>query len=156
MEAYVAVSCRVAFASLVNQPVSRRAGTGENIMNIVARAALAAGLAAFTSGAIASPDPVKADPKHYKVMFENSQVRVLRIHYGPHETSVMHSHPDGVVVALSDGHTQFLLPGGKTVVSDMKAGSASWAAAGPHKPTNLSNKAMDAVLVELKDSPAKK
>ncbi len=30
-------------------------------------------------------DAVKVDPKHYTVEFENDQVRVLRIRYGPHE-----------------------------------------------------------------------
>src|SRR5437879_4979742 len=43
-------------------------------------------------------DPVKVDPKHYRVDFENDRVRVLRISYGPREKSVMHSHPDGMAV----------------------------------------------------------
>src|SRR5437588_5303128 len=30
-------------------------------------------------------DPVRVDPKHYKVEFENDQVRVLRARYGPDE-----------------------------------------------------------------------
>ena len=128
-------------------------------MHIIARAALAAGIAAFAATAAAaasSPDPVKVDPKHYKVVFENSAVRVLHIHYGPHETSVMHTHPDGVVTYLSDGHMKFQLPGGKAVTSSGKAGETIWAPGGPHKPTNLSNKPFDAVLVELKGSPGKK
>ena len=128
-------------------------------MNITGRAALAAGLAAFivtAAAAASSPDPVKVDPKHYKIVFENSQVRVLHIHYGPHETSVMHWHPDEVVTYLSDGHVKFQLPNGKTIDSNGKAGTAMWAPAGAHKPTNVSDKPMDAVLVELKGSPAKK
>ena len=32
-------------------------------------------------------DAVKVDPKHYKVEVENDQVRVLRFHIGPGETS---------------------------------------------------------------------
>ena len=85
-------------------------------MDIIGRVALAAGLAAFTAtAAAASPDPVKVDPKHYKVVFENSEVRVLHIHYGPHETSVMHWHPDGVVTYLSGTHVKFQLPNGKTI-----------------------------------------
>jgi len=36
----------------------------------------------------ASADPVKVDPKHYKVEMENDRVRVLRITYGPQEKSV--------------------------------------------------------------------
>ena len=35
-------------------------------------------------------DPLKVDPKHYKVEFENDRVRVLRITYGPREKSVIH------------------------------------------------------------------
>src|SRR6185503_21222635 len=46
-------------------------------------------------------DPVKVDAKHYKVMLENDQVRVLRIHYNPKEKSVMHEHPSAVVIFLS-------------------------------------------------------
>ena len=30
-------------------------------------------------------DPVKVDPKHYKIKFENNEVRILRINYGPGE-----------------------------------------------------------------------
>ncbi|MFQ5845458.1 MAG: hypothetical protein ACE5JG_10785, partial [Planctomycetota bacterium] len=46
-------------------------------------------------------DPVTVDPKHYKLEFENDQVRVLRISYGPHEKSVMHEHLPGVEVFLT-------------------------------------------------------
>ena len=128
-------------------------------MHIIGRAAIAAGLAAFgatAAFAASGPDPVKVDPKHYKVVFENAQVRVLHIHYGPHETSVMHWHPDGVLTYLSDGHTKFLLPNGKTIEAAGKAGNTIWAAGGAHKPTNDSDKPLDAVLVELKGSPGKK
>src|SRR6185503_12408864 len=46
-------------------------------------------------------DPVKVDANHYKVILENDQVRVLRIHYNPKEKSVMHEHPSAVVIFLS-------------------------------------------------------
>jgi quercetin dioxygenase-like cupin family protein len=127
-------------------------------MIIGARAALAAATLAFTATAAAAasgPDPVKVDPKHYKVVFENSDVRVLRIHYGPHETSVMHWHPDGVVTYVSGGHIKFALPNGKTIESNGKPGDAMWAPGGAHKPTNMSDKPMDAVLVELKNAHSK-
>src|SRR5437667_10195532 len=59
-------------------------------------------------------DPVKVDPKHYKVEFENSGVRVLRIKYGPHEKSVMHRHPNSVAIFQTDGRVKFTYPGGKS------------------------------------------
>lgn len=125
-------------------------------MPIIARAVLAAATIVFASTAALAQDAVRVDPKHYRMVFENSQVRVLRIHYGPHETSVMHSHPDGVVTYLTDGHMKFLLGNGKTITSDGKRGETNWAPGGPHKPTNLSNAPFDAVLVELKGAPAHK
>src|SRR5258707_3560504 len=46
-------------------------------------------------------DAVKVDPKHYSVVSENDQVRILKVHYGPHEKSVMHSHPNTVAGVFS-------------------------------------------------------
>ena len=56
-------------------------------------------------------DPVKVDPKHYKVEAENKQVRVLRISYGPHEKSVMHGHPATVAVFPERGSRAIHFPG---------------------------------------------
>ena len=64
-------------------------------------------------------DPVVVDSKHYKVELENERVRVLRITYGPHEKSTMHSHPASIVVFVTDGHARFTYPDGKT--EDVKA-----------------------------------
>lgn len=118
-------------------------------MTIVARAAWTAALAAFASTAIAQ-DAVKVDPKHYSVVVDNAQVRVLRIHYGPNETSVRHSHPNSVIVYLTDAHNKFVLGNGKTIERSGKAGDSAWAPAGVHTPTNLADKPMEAILVELK------
>lgn len=119
-------------------------------MRIVIGAALAAGLIAFATGSAFAQDAVKVDPKHYSVISENAQVRVLHIHYGPHETSVKHWHPASVVIYLSNGETKMLLPGGKTVITHGKAGDAVYTPAGVHTPTNMSDKPLDAILVELK------
>jgi quercetin dioxygenase-like cupin family protein len=95
-------------------------------------------------------DAVKTDPKHYSVVTENDQVRVLKVHYGPHEKSIMHSHPDSVAVFLSTGKVKFTLPDGKTQVADFKSGDSQFTPAGTHLPDNISDHAMDLVLVELK------
>jgi quercetin dioxygenase-like cupin family protein len=48
-------------------------------------------------------DPLKLDPKHYKLEFENDQVRVLRVRFGPNEKGVLHEHTmNHVVVYLND------------------------------------------------------
>jgi quercetin dioxygenase-like cupin family protein len=101
-------------------------------------------------------DPVKVDPKHYKVDFENDQVRVLRITYGPGEKSLMHEHPASVAVFLTDGQVKFTLPDGKSQLTPSKAGSAVWAAAGKHLPENVGDKPLELILVELKGKPSGK
>ena len=53
------------------------------------------------------------DPEHYTVVTENDQVTDLKVHYGPHEKSIMHSHPATVAVFLTDAKGQFSYPDGK-------------------------------------------
>jgi quercetin dioxygenase-like cupin family protein len=98
----------------------------------------------------ASEDAVTVDPEHYQVVFENARVRVLRVHYAEGEKSVMHAHPANVAVFLSDGHSTFSLPGGKTSVSDVKAGQVRWSGAEKHLPENTGNAPLDLILVELR------
>ncbi len=112
-----------------------------------------AGLMCLFALAAKAQDPVKVDPKHYKVEFENDQVRVLRIHYGPHEKSVMHAHPNAVAVFLADQRAKFTLPDGKSVEREWKGGDALWTPAETHLPENLSDKPLDLILVELKGKP---
>ncbi len=95
-------------------------------------------------------DPVKVDSKHYKVEFENSQVRVLRINYGPHEKSVMHRHPNSVAIFVTDANGKFTFPKGKSQDFNPKAGATQWSAGGLHLPENTSDQPFEVILVELK------
>ncbi len=74
---------------------------------------------------VRAQDAVKVDPNHYTVLSENDQVRILKVHYGPHEKSVMHSHPATVAVFLTDGNGQFGFPDGKKENFAAKAGDAA-------------------------------
>jgi quercetin dioxygenase-like cupin family protein len=115
---------------------------------------LSATLCIFSVAMASAQDPVKVDPKHYKVESENAQVRILHIHYGPHEKSVMHSHPDAVVVYLSNGTIRMTTPDGKTQDTKGKAGETLFTPAGVHLPENVGDTPFDAVLVELKGAKA--
>jgi quercetin dioxygenase-like cupin family protein len=100
-------------------------------------------------------DAVKVDPKHYTVVSENAQVRILKVHYGPHEKSVMHSHPATVAVFLTDAKGEFAFPDGKKQEFNVKAGEAQFEAGNTHLPENTSDKGMDLIVVELKGHTAK-
>jgi uncharacterized RmlC-like cupin family protein len=95
-------------------------------------------------------DPVKVDPKHYKVEVENEKVRVLRANYKGHEKSVMHSHPDSVAIFQNDVHCRFTFPDGKTEERRFRAGETLYSPAGSHLPENLSGHPIDVIIVELK------
>jgi len=115
------------------------------------RFALCCAALCFCITAVAfSQDAVKVDPKHYKVESEDAQVRVLRVHYGPHEKSVMHSHPASVAVFLTDGKIRFTDANGKTQDVIGKAGQVQVTPAEIHNPENTGDTPFDAIVVELK------
>jgi len=113
-------------------------------------------LIALAAAPALAQDPVKVDAKHYKVVLENDQVRVLRITYGPKEKSVMHEHPAGIAVFLTDQNLRFHTPDGKSELMTAKKGEATWLAGGKHNPENLSDKALELILVEMKSKPKPK
>lgn len=95
-------------------------------------------------------DPVQVDPKHYKVEFENANVRVLRIKIGPGEKSIMHQHPNAVAVFQSNGRGKFTFPDGKTEERDIVAGQAIWTPPTTHLPENIGSAEFEVILIELK------
>ena len=95
-------------------------------------------------------DPVRVDPKHYKVELENERVRAVRISYGPGEKSEMHSHPESVIVFLTDAAARFTYPDGKTEEIRAKAGEVLSLPAMTHLPESLSDEPFEVVQVELK------
>jgi quercetin dioxygenase-like cupin family protein len=103
---------------------------------------------------VSAQDAAKVDPKHYTVVTENDQVRILKVHYGPHEKSVMHSHPATVAVFLTDAKGQFIYPDGKKEGFSGKAGDSQYSAA-THLPENTGDSGMDLIVVELKGKAAK-
>jgi quercetin dioxygenase-like cupin family protein len=120
------------------------------------RALFVAALVCLGVSACWAQDPVKVDPQHYKVELENAKVRVLRVHYGPHEKSVMHYHPNLVAVFLTDGQVKMTYPDGKTEDIQAKAGQTQWTKAEKHLPENTGDNAFDVILVEMKAKPAPK
>lgn len=107
--------------------------------------------ATFISTAILAEDAAIADPAHYTVEFENDKVRIIRVKYGPGEKSVMHSHGPNVSVLLSEGAMRMTFPDGTSQDMLTNAGVAQWEDGIVHLPENLTDKPLEAVLIELKD-----
>ncbi len=98
-----------------------------------------------------APHALTADPDHYSVEFENEAVRLVRVRYGPGETSVMHHHPAYCAVNIQAQPVTFELPDGS--VEDApggELGTLNCVDAQMHSPTNNGEGDLDAILIEFK------
>jgi quercetin dioxygenase-like cupin family protein len=97
-------------------------------------------------------DPVKVAPRDYKVEFENSQVRVVRVKIGAHQKVPLHEHVlNRAVVYLTDQNGTMTTPDGKTETAQHKAGEVSWGGPTKHREENLRDGPFEAVVVEFKN-----
>ncbi len=99
-------------------------------------------------------DSTEVDAKHYKVLLENEQVRVVGVSYNVKEKSVMHSHLANVAVFLDDINAKFTFPDGQTTDVTAKAGDVQFSEALTHLPENTGGTPFRVILVELKGKPA--
>lgn len=98
-----------------------------------------------------NPDPVKKDPKHYKVEFENAQVRVLRAKIEAHGIAPLHQHSlNRVTVFLTDQVFRVTDSQGKASIVKHRAGEAIWGTPITHTEENLSDQPFEVIAVELK------
>jgi len=95
-------------------------------------------------------DPVKLDPTHHTVPFENERVRVLRTVLEPHIRSPLHEHPSYVVVYLTELHTTMTLADGRTVDNPRRPGEVAWREAYSHVTENVGDHTAMEIQIELK------
>jgi|SRR5579863_5806001 len=111
---------------------------------------LACAVVCLAVGSAPAQDPIKVEPRHYKLDFENERVQVVSVHYGAHEKSALHDHPGGVVVSLTDAHLRFTDENGKVREVYAKAGESRWYPPFKHRVENLGDTAYDAVYIGVK------
>lgn len=99
---------------------------------------------------VLAQDPAQADPQHYKVVFENDQVRVLHIKYGPHEKGVMHEHPASLAIWLTDAQSTLASPDGTVQSFQAKAGDVEWDEATKHQGENTGDQPLELYQIEMK------
>lgn len=96
-------------------------------------------------------DALQVAPKVYKVVFENERVRVLGFVTQPGETWGLHSHPDSVVVSLSEYGVRNVIPGSPPTERHSKPGDVRWIPATAHTGTNIGSTEMRGLIIELKE-----
>ena len=110
----------------------------------------------FLTQTARAQDPVKVDPRHYKVIMENDSVRILEFKDAPGHKVPKHSHPPYFVYVLSDAKRLFtdecVTP--KTVI--LKTGETIDSKVGvTHCEENVGYTNTHVLVVEFKTVPKK-
>ena len=87
-----------------------------------------------------------------KVEIDNAHVHVLRNKHAAHEKVPMHSHKDAVVVYLTDVHERSTEADGTSREVTHRAGDVVWSLAHAHSLENLSDKPIEVIEIEIKDT----
>ncbi len=95
-------------------------------------------------------DPTTTNPDLYTVVFENERVRVLEYRDVPGDRTTSHSHPDSVMITLSDFDRRLTVGDQQREVS-LTAGNPMWLPAQTHMGENIGQTPTHTIFVELKD-----
>ncbi len=104
----------------------------------------------FMATSLFAQDPVVSDVDKYKVIFENDKVRVLDYKDQPGEKTHEHSHPAFVLYALVPFKRKLMLPGGKVIMREFKAGDVLYSDAQTHIGENVGETPTHVIMVEMK------
>ena len=108
--------------------------------------------------AIAAPlfcqaqDAAVTDGDKYKVLLDNSCVRVLEYRDEPGQKTHQHHHPAFVLYALSPFKRVIHLPDGSVINRSFNAGDVIWSQAQTHIGENVGTTPTRALIVEIKPS----
>jgi quercetin dioxygenase-like cupin family protein len=111
-----------------------------------------AGTALLAAAAASAQDVMQVGADTHSVVLENARVRVLAARVEPGGKVPMHSHPANVVYFLGDAKVRVITPDGKSVIRDIKGGTASWYEPVTHAVENVGTTEFREVQIELKDA----
>jgi hypothetical protein len=95
-------------------------------------------------------DAVRVDSNHYKLEFENDQVRVLRLTLGAHQGTPMIEHPtNSLAIFLTDQEVRRTDSNGRVDAVKYKAGEVIWEAPNMEKLENTAETPLELLLLEL-------
>ncbi|HTV79769.1 MAG TPA: hypothetical protein VMF03_16060 [Steroidobacteraceae bacterium] len=98
-------------------------------------------------------DALIAQPQTYRLVLENSHVRVLGYTGRPGMGvcgNGLHSHPAHLGVVLSDGRARERLPNGHVEEVNVHRGEVFWSEAITHETENIGGQNIESLLIELK------
>lgn len=127
----------------------KTAGVGADSGNVIEIELKSTGPAKSFATAL---DPMKVDPKHFKVDLENEHIRAIHARIEPHGIAPMHEHVlNRVTVFLTDQDFRVTDAQGRVTLVKHKAGDAAWGTALTHQEENVGDRPFEVISVEFKD-----
>jgi beta-alanine degradation protein BauB len=104
------------------------------------------------SEVFARHDPLKIDPKHYRLDYENEHVRAIRLTLKADEAVPMHDDVDALAVCIQECHLRFTWPNGHIQDVHMESGETRWLYGDTHSTRNLNTNPMEMLFIEVKSA----
>jgi len=96
-------------------------------------------------------DPIRVDPQHFKVEYEDTKVRVLRFRLAPGEKSPMQEHAGRTVVSMTNSKVRTVSFYGEVREQAFHAGEALHLLPMRYAVENIGSEAVETVSTEFKD-----
>lgn len=126
-----------------------------NPLRTIGIGAIAGLTSIVTASALLAQDPARVQPRSFKVVYENAEVRVLEYSSVPGMGvcgSGVHSHPRRLNILLTPARVR-VREGGRTFVATNKEGDVFYSPPSTHEAENISGHGVRAVMVEFKRPP---
>jgi hypothetical protein len=101
-------------------------------------------------GWLARRDPVQLDPIHYRLDFENQNVRAIRLTLKAGEAVPMHDDVDALAVCILECHVCFKSFNGGTQDVRMETGETHWFYGDTRSVCNMGKQPMEMLFIEVK------
>lgn len=98
---------------------------------------------------VAVLDPLNIAPQNYRLLMENSRVRVYDVTIRPGEKIAMHSNGPAVIYVINDGRLKHTYPDGKVRETDAVSGTVIWDEAETHETENIGETDIHSLKIEL-------
>ncbi len=102
------------------------------------------------AGAALAQDPLAVDPAHYRLEYEDENVRVVRVILAPGEVSPLHAHADRISVVVRSAKLRLVDQDGTAREVELPTGATNALPSVRHTVTNIGTTTFEEVATEFK------
>lgn len=107
---------------------------------------------AFAAPSAFADDPLKVAPDMYHLLFENNEIRVMKVDFKPGQKIAKHSHPDHHVIVSKPGTLRIWKEDGSSSDVALKKDEVLWIPAETHWAENIGKTEIQLLVNERKST----